>query len=585
MKNILKFFVASLSFVYLACSSDDKDTAGGVVIDQGVIAIENKTVAGVSQKGPFVKGTLVDLYGLSSNYVQSGSEIFTGKIINDKGIFTISKINLSAQYALLKTSGYYRNEVTGKISSGTLDLLAITDLSKRDQVNVNLLTHLEYERVMALLDSSKTLAKAKAQAESEIFKAFYVSTDAVDFEDLNIFETGDADAALLAVSVMLQGNRGEGDLVEVLTKFSLDLERDGAWNDEGLKANIADWASDADLKQIRTNIESWNFADSVPEFEKYVKNFWWQVFGLGVCNAAVEDSVRKNTNSRSIYFENDYKCNEKEWVPYKADEKNLDVWPYEQEKSSSSETFVISSSSKELDSSASEVIDVASSSSENDATSSSSIDNILFEAWSYIKGPVFMTDRMTNTVLARDVGQWMAWTDYWDGGKTYVNMGLDDSKPVYKSMGMVFMPQVILDNCKGICGTVHYGEKGSLAGGRASWAVQKVILVQTPEGEDVTEWGGFCVEYESEIPLRIALLTGHEDDGADIFIHHILRPSKERKIVNLKWSDFENAKTDDEISVEEYVKKFMAVYVFEQADLGGEGFFNLTKLGVYGTCN
>lgn len=548
MKSIIKFFIASLSFVYLACSSDDKDTAGGVVIDQGVIAIENKTVAGVSQKGPFVKGTLVDLYGLSSNYVQSGSEIFTGKITNDKGEFSISKINLSAQYALLKTSGYYRNEVTGKISSGTLDLLAITDLSKRDQVNVNLLTHLEYERVMALLDSSKTLAEAKALAESEIFKAFHISTNAVDFEDLNIFETGDADAALLAISVMLQGNRSEGDLVEVLTKFSLDLEKDGTWDDEALKANVADWASAADLKQIRANIESWNFADSVPEFEKYVKNFWWQVFGLGVCDAAVEDSVRKNTNSKSIYFENDYKCNEKEWVPYKADEKNLDEWPYEQEESSSS------------------------------------IDNILFEAWSYIKGPVFMTDRMTNTVLARDVGQWMAWTDYWDGGKTYVNMGLDDSKPVYKSMGMVFMPQVILDNCKGICGTVHYGEKGSLANDRASWAVQKVILVQTPEGEDVTEWGGFCVEYESEIPLRIALLTGHEDNGADIFIHHILQPSKERKIVNLKWSDFENAKTDDDVSVEEYVKKFMALYVFEQADLGGEGFFNLTKLGVYGTC-
>lgn len=530
MKSIIKFFVASLSFVYLACSSDDKDTAGGVVIDQGIIAIDNKTVAGVSQKGPFVKGTLVDLYGLSSNYVQSGSEIFTGKITNDKGEFTISKINLSAQYALLKTSGYYRNEVTGKISSGTLDLLAITDLSKRDQVNVNLLTHLEYERVMALLDSSKTLAEAKEQAESEIFKAFHISTKTVDFEDLNIFEIEDADAALLAASVMLQGNRSEGDLVEVLTKFSLDLEKDGTWDDEALKANVADWASAADLKQIRANIESWNFADSVPEFEKYVKNFWWHVFGLGVCDAAVEDSVKKNTNSKSIYFENDYKCKNNEWTPYKAQ-----ILP--------------------------------------------------FEPWSYEKGSRFMTDHIKDTIIANDAGQWMAWTDFWDGGQSYVNMGLDDSKPVFNSTGMKFMPQVVLDSCKGICGTVHYGPEGSLAGGRASWAVQKVILTQDQKnGEDVTEWGGFCVEYESEIPLRIALLTGHESNGTDIFIHHILQPTKDPKIVNLKWSDFKDVKTSKDTSVEEYVKKFMAVYVFEQADLGGEGFFNLTKLGVYGTC-
>lgn len=206
-----------------------------------------------------------------------------------------------------------------------------------------------------------------------------------------------------------------------------------------------------------------------------------------------------------------------------------------------------------------------------------------FEAWSYKKGNHFKTNHIGQ--LTGDRGLWMVWTDYYDGGSTYVNMGVNDRDPAFVSESMETLPINVVKECKGICGTVHFGEKGSLAGGRAPWAVQKVILVQDPDGEDVTEWRGFCVEYESKIPLRIALLTGHESNGTDIFIHHILQPTKESKIVNLKWSDFKDAKTSDDVSVEKYVKKLMALYVFEQADLGGEGFFNLTKLGVYGTCN
>ena len=114
---------------------------------------------------------------------------------------------MGSQYAILEASGYYRDEISGKKSSGMVTLRALTDLSNRKTVNINLLTHLEYERVMYLVNKKKmSIADAKAQAEEEVLASFAIEGDFGESEDLNIFESGDGNAALLAVSVLMQGD-------------------------------------------------------------------------------------------------------------------------------------------------------------------------------------------------------------------------------------------------------------------------------------------------------------------------------------------------------------------------------------------
>ena len=51
-------FFCVLVAVFNACS-DVKDTAGTDEQSEGVVAIAEKTVSGVSQKGPFVNGSSV----------------------------------------------------------------------------------------------------------------------------------------------------------------------------------------------------------------------------------------------------------------------------------------------------------------------------------------------------------------------------------------------------------------------------------------------------------------------------------------------------------------------------------------------
>ena len=100
--------------------------------------------------------------------------------------------------------------------------------------------------------------------------------------------------ALLAFSMLMLRDLSEADLTELLTKFATDIEEDGTWDDEATKAKIADWAQAKDLAgglaTIRSYINKWDLG-TVPNFEKFVRNFWYTNYGLGACATNNKDEV------------------------------------------------------------------------------------------------------------------------------------------------------------------------------------------------------------------------------------------------------------------------------------------------------
>jgi hypothetical protein len=316
------------SLILAACGDDPK--VGGTEEDAGIIAIENKTVSGVSQKGPFVNGSSVKLYEMDGETLAPTGKSFPGKIASDDGRFTVPSIFLASQYALLEANGYFRNEITGGKSNGTITLNALTDLSDREKVNINLLTHLEYERALYLVGTGVAVADAKKQAESEILKAFGIEGNFENSEDLDIFNSGDGNAALLAFSVLMLRDLSEADLTELLTKFATDIEQDGTWDDEAAKTVIADWAStkslEGGLAAIRNNIASWGLSTEVPAFEKYVDNFWWQNYGLGTCSKKRQGEVMANNNALSVKNGVHFTCDNNAWRVATDIEKDTYKW-------------------------------------------------------------------------------------------------------------------------------------------------------------------------------------------------------------------------------------------------------------------
>jgi hypothetical protein len=277
----------------LSCSGDDKSPGNNPAGGESEAKITKSKISGVSQKGPFVEGSTATLYELDGDFNQTGRS-FRDIIADNKGSFEIRGVELISPYAMLEASGYYRNEVTGELSKSPITLFAIADLREKDNVNVNILTHLEYYRVLNLVENSgKSVAEAKKQAQREILAVFGIDSDGFkNSEDMSIFGTSEGDAALLAISVLLQGDLGEGEFSQRLTNFAQGIKENGAWNDEDEKQKTVDWAWGADLDNIKNNILDWQLSSEVSNFGKYVYGYWTAHYGLERCDASNEGDVK-----------------------------------------------------------------------------------------------------------------------------------------------------------------------------------------------------------------------------------------------------------------------------------------------------
>ena len=283
---------------FMACSDDSESYAGGAVEDSGIIAdndtafLDNGAISGVSQKGPLAKGSSVTVFELDgTNSLKQTGRSFNGTISSNNGSFKIKNVSLVSSYVHLTATGAFREEISGEKSESSITLRALSDLEGgRTSVNVNLITHLEYDRVVYLLenDSEMGLSEAKKQAEKEIFAMFHIDADKFAYsEDLSIFGSDDADAALLAVSVILPTGYSASGIMERLTALSEDMAEDGTWDDKEVMDSLANWAKkidlDGTLPKIRKNVLSWKISETVPDFEKFVRTFWHEYYGFGKC--------------------------------------------------------------------------------------------------------------------------------------------------------------------------------------------------------------------------------------------------------------------------------------------------------------
>lgn len=141
---------------------------------------------------------------------------------------------------------------------------------------MNILTTLEKERIKYLvLNESKSFTEAQKQAENEILDIFHISEGStVTFEQMDICETGDDNAILLAISAILQGDNTEAELSELISKIIIDIQDDGTLDQTSSINEIKNNSINLDLDAIRTNLisryNSLGLTITLPNFEDYV---------------------------------------------------------------------------------------------------------------------------------------------------------------------------------------------------------------------------------------------------------------------------------------------------------------------------
>lgn len=197
-------------------------------------------VCGKVEKGPFVSGTTITMQPLDANMSTLGT-MFTTTIYDHSGNFSFGAKQLASQFADLSANGYFFNEVKGELSSGTLNLRAIVDLSDASSINVNILTHIKYQRVLNLiLQKGYSFSDANSQAQKELFAAFGLEDYAKNYDaaNISIADGTDAAAALIAISSLILADREEAELTEYLHRLCMEFSVNGNFS-ESTKTTIS----------------------------------------------------------------------------------------------------------------------------------------------------------------------------------------------------------------------------------------------------------------------------------------------------------------------------------------------------------
>ncbi len=212
-------------------------------------------VSGKVEKGPFISGSTITIQPMSSK-LQALGGVYSSVIEDNLGNFSFGSKLFDAPYAELIANGYFFNEVQGVLSSGTLSLRALADLSNKETVNVNILTHLQYKRIENLVSKGTSFSDATSQSQKEILTLFglqkYISNDITQF---SIMQGTEESAALIAISSLLIFNRTEAQLTEYLAKISKEFSESGDFS-ETTKEQIRKDRDELKLDEIKNNILS-----------------------------------------------------------------------------------------------------------------------------------------------------------------------------------------------------------------------------------------------------------------------------------------------------------------------------------------
>lgn len=268
-------FLLLMGGLFLGCSKDDINNNGEGNLNSTVTVNLN---ASLIQKGPFLQGSTISIQELKDDLSLTGN-LYSTETVDDFGSFNFNaeiesnKIDISA-------TGFYFNEVSGKLSDAQLTLRTYVEFSDEKIININILSSLGRKRIKYLiLNEDKTYSEAKSQAEKEVLLAFNITESIqkdmnINFNEMDISKSGESNAILLAISAIVQGNNSVAKLTEFIAKIADDLESDGVISSQLLIKEITENSVNLDLASVRKNLidrfEELKVEYTISEFEKFV---------------------------------------------------------------------------------------------------------------------------------------------------------------------------------------------------------------------------------------------------------------------------------------------------------------------------
>lgn len=271
------------------------DTAGKV--PEVKLAVENGTVSGFLGAAMFDGAVSVSVAEVNEKF-EAMDSAFAGTV--DGGKFKVEKINLENPYAMVQADGFIINLFYGGKLAEKQSLSVVTNASEKNEVDVNVLTHLASARTVAVLGGTK------GKDAAEFNKTFEKSVDEV-LKTFNM-DNKDSEAAAFAILLILQA-ASEGELNKMLDDVAQDIAKDGSWDDNSsVRLGLADWALTEDIENgFAVFRENAGFPkNGSVDFVKYMREFYETELKFDKCDAENADATFFVKDESSGFYAKDF---------------------------------------------------------------------------------------------------------------------------------------------------------------------------------------------------------------------------------------------------------------------------------------
>lgn len=263
MKKLLPLIATLITVLLAGCSSESPEKE----------PITTK-ITGLAEKGPFKKGATVTLYELDEK-LESTSNSFKTTVTDDLGTFEFDQITFHSPYVKIVVGGSYFNEVNGSVNDSPITLSAYSVVQPNKPINVNILTHLESERVKHLINQANlSFDQAKSQAQREVLSAFSMNQSIAQSQAISITSNSDGAGVMVAISALILNLDQDISLTETLNQLTNDLTPDGKLDDKTIQDQLAISSNTLNTWQISENLTN-HYKSSgkeikVPDISKYL---------------------------------------------------------------------------------------------------------------------------------------------------------------------------------------------------------------------------------------------------------------------------------------------------------------------------
>ena len=294
--------------------------------------ITKSRLTGKVQKGPFVEGSSVYIFSLNEHFAQTGNAYATS-IVDKKGSFEQKNMLLNSRFVEIKVNGYYYNEVKGELAKSPLTLSAVADVSNANNVNVNILTTLERERILYLVSNGMNFENAKKQAHNEVLTIFGMSSsNATEAINLDI----ENDAQLLVISAIVQGYRSAAEVTRLISGIASDIREDGSLDNLANGSILKNNALGLNATKLVENMSKYDIACAYVETEvedwlnQFMNNTSYEQSEF--VNYPTEDEYGPNILAGGTFEQGkrySFAAITPDWCPLKVEVRGLGEWYYE----------------------------------------------------------------------------------------------------------------------------------------------------------------------------------------------------------------------------------------------------------------